>query len=147
MDAERLKQLPLFADLPHKQLVRVASWADEIDLPAGKHLIEQGAFAHEFFLITEGSAEVLHDGEHLADLGPGDFFGEIALVQHQRRTASVVATTPVRVVVMAAREFDAMDRELPEVAERIRQEMLSRRREFPEATTPPTPEGDGSANA
>jgi CRP-like cAMP-binding protein len=147
MDADRLKQLPLFADLPHKQLVRVAGWADEIDLPTGKHLIEQGAFPHEFFLITEGSCEVLHDGKHIADLGPGDFFGEIALVEHQRRTASVVASTPIRVVVMAAREFDAMDRELPEVAERIRQEMLGRRREFPDATGSATPGPDEPANA
>jgi CRP/FNR family transcriptional regulator, cyclic AMP receptor protein len=134
MDAARLRQLPLFADLPNKQLERIATWTDEVDLPAGKHLIEQGAFAHEFFLITEGSAEVLHDGAHLADLGPGDFFGEIALVEHQRRTASVVATTPVRVVVMFAREFDAMEREMPEVAERIRQAMLERRREHLEKT-------------
>jgi len=134
MDAERLKQLPLFSDLPHKQLERIATWTDEIELPADKHLIEQGAFAHEFFLITEGTAEVLHDGKHLADLGPGDFFGEIALVEHHRRTASVVATSPVRVVVMFAREFDAMERELPEVAERIRQEMLARRREHLEKT-------------
>ncbi|HSD48311.1 MAG TPA: cyclic nucleotide-binding domain-containing protein [Actinomycetota bacterium] len=147
MDAERLKQLPLFADLPHKQLVRVAGWADEIDLPEGKHLIQQGAFPHEFFLITEGTAQVLHDGRHIADLGSGDFFGEIALVEHQRRTASVVASTPIRVVVMAAREFDAMDRELPEVAERIRQEMLGRRREFPEATGAGEPEHDQPANA
>ncbi len=134
MDAERLKQLPLFADLPHKQIERVASWADEIELPAGRHLIEQGTFAHEFFVITEGTAEVLHDGEHLADLGPGDFFGEIALVERHRRTASVVATSPVHVVVMFAREFDAMERELPEVAERVRQAMLERRREHLEKT-------------
>ncbi|HEU4356494.1 MAG TPA: cyclic nucleotide-binding domain-containing protein [Actinomycetota bacterium] len=147
MDADRLKQLPLFADLPHKQLVRIASWADEIDLPAGKPLIQQGAFPHEFFLITEGTAQVLHDGRHIADLGAGDFFGEIALVEHQRRTASVIASTPIRVVVMAAREFDAMDRELPEVAERIRQEMLGRRREFPEATGAGAPEHDEQANA
>ncbi|MGE5461384.1 MAG: cyclic nucleotide-binding domain-containing protein [Solirubrobacterales bacterium] len=136
MDAERLRRFPLFADLPHKQLERVATWADEIDLPAGKQLIEQGAFAHEFFLITEGTAEVLHDGRHLGELGPGDFFGEIALLEGDRRTASVVTTTPVRVVVMFAREFDAMDRELPEVAERIRQEMVKRRREFPDRTSP-----------
>lgn len=136
MDVERLRQLPLFTDLPRKQLVRVATWADEVDLQAGKHLIEQGAFPHEFFLITEGTAEVIHDGKHLGDLGPGDFFGEIALLEHHRRTASVVTTTPVRVVVMFAREFDAMDRELPEVAERIRQEMVKRRREFPDETSP-----------
>jgi CRP-like cAMP-binding protein len=134
MDAERLKQLPLFADLPPKQIERLAQWTDEVDLPAGKHLIEQGAFPHEFFVLTEGSAEVLHDGQHLADLGPGDFFGEIALVEHHRRTASVVASTPVRVAVMFSREFEAMERELPEVAERIREAMLERRREHIEKT-------------
>jgi CRP-like cAMP-binding protein len=134
MDAERLKQLPLFADLPPKQIERLAQWTDEVDLPAGKHLIQQGAFPHEFFVLTEGSAEVLHDGRHLADLGPGDFFGEIALVEHHRRTASVVASTPVRVAVMFSREFEAMERELPEVAERIRQAMLERRREHIEKT-------------
>jgi CRP/FNR family transcriptional regulator, cyclic AMP receptor protein len=127
MDIDRLKTLPLFADLSNRELERIATWADEVDLPAGKHLIEQGAFAHEFFVITEGTAEVTHDGQHLADLGPGDFFGEIALLENQRRTASVVATSPLRVVVMFGREFEAMERELPEVATRVRDAMTARR--------------------
>ena len=127
MDIDRLKTLPLFADLSKRELERIATWADEVDLPAGKHLIEQGAFAHEFFVIAEGTAEVTHDGRHLADLGPGDFFGEIALLENQRRTASVIATSPLRVVVMFAREFEAMERELPEVAARVRDAMMARR--------------------
>ncbi len=127
MDIDRLKTLPLFADLSNRELERIAAWADEVDLPAGKHLIEQGAFAHEFFVIAEGTAEVTHDGQHLADLGPGDFFGEIALLENHRRTASVVATSPLRVVVMFAREFEAMERELPEVAARVREAMTARR--------------------
>lgn len=126
MDTDRLKRLPLFEELSHKELEQVARWADEIDVPAGKHLIEQGSFPHEFFVIEAGTAEVTHDGRHLADLGPGDFFGEVALLQHHRRTASVVATSPMRAVVMHAREFKAMDREMPEVAERIRQAMIAR---------------------
>ena len=134
MDPDRLRQLPLFEDLTKKQLDRVATWADEVDLPEGKPLIEEGRFAHEFFLIEEGTAEVTHDGMHLADLGPGDFFGEIALMEHMRRTASVVTTSPVRVVVMFSREFEAMEHELPEVAERIRQAMLERQREHEEKT-------------
>jgi CRP-like cAMP-binding protein len=128
MDANGLRQLPLFEHLSKKQVERVAAWADEIDLPAGKHLIDQGTFPHEFFVLIEGSAEVLQDGRHIADLGPGDFFGEIALVEHQRRTASVITTTPARVVVMFAREFGVMENELPEVCERIRQAMLERQR-------------------
>jgi CRP-like cAMP-binding protein len=134
MKPERLKEIPLFSDLSGDDLERLGGWTDEVDLPAGKPLIHQGNFPHEFMVLESGTAEVTHDGEHLADLGPGDFFGEIALVEHHRRTASVVATTPVRVVVMFSREFDAMERELPEVAERIRQAMLERRREHVEKT-------------
>ncbi|HEX6230429.1 MAG TPA: cyclic nucleotide-binding domain-containing protein [Actinomycetota bacterium] len=129
MDAAHLKDLPLFRDLSQREREKLARWADEVDLPAGKALIEQGAFPHEFFVLQEGTAEVTYDGRHLADLGPGDFFGEIALVEHHRRTASVITTSPARVIVMATREFEAMERELPEVAERIRQTMVARREE------------------
>jgi CRP-like cAMP-binding protein len=62
---------------------------------------------------------VSQDGKHLADLGPGDFFGEVALVEHDRRTASVVASTPITAIVMHQRDFDMMQRELPHVAEKI----------------------------
>jgi CRP-like cAMP-binding protein len=129
MDADRLKQLPLFTDLSKKELDRVAGWADEVELPPGKHLIEEGRFAHEFFVIEEGTAEVTSDGRHVANLGPGDFFGEIALMEHMRRTASVVTSSPVRAMVMFAREFEAMERELPEVTARIRAAMDARREE------------------
>jgi CRP/FNR family transcriptional regulator, cyclic AMP receptor protein len=97
----------------------VARWADEIDEPAGHRLVDQGNFAHEFFVLLDGTVEVTKDGEHLADLGPGDFFGEIALVGHERRTATVKATTPVRAVVMHSRDFGAMRSEMPTVCDRI----------------------------
>lgn len=129
MDAEHLKQIPLFRDLGQREREKLARWADEVDLPEGKHLIEQGAYPHEFFVLFEGTAEVIHDGRRLADLGPGDFFGEIALMEHHRRTASVVTTSPARVVVMATREFEAMEREMPRVAEEIRATMVARRDE------------------
>ena len=70
-------------------------------------------------MILEGEVEVLHDDQHLATLGPGDFFGEIAIIEHGRRTASVVTTTPTTLAVMSPASFDAMRRELPQVAERI----------------------------
>jgi CRP-like cAMP-binding protein len=120
MNADRLKKLPLFEDLPHKQLERIALWADEIDLPAGKPLIAEGRFAHEFFVIESGTAEVAHEGTHIADLGAGDFFGEVALLEHQRRSATVTTSSPMRAIVMHAREFAAMDAEMPEITERIR---------------------------
>ena len=126
MNAERLKKLPLFKDLPHKQLERIALWADEIDLPAGKSLIAEGNFAHEFFVIESGTASVDHEDTHIADLGPGDFFGEMALLEHQRRSATVTTSSPMRAVVMHAREFAAMDAEMPEITGRIRAVMRDR---------------------
>jgi CRP/FNR family transcriptional regulator, cyclic AMP receptor protein len=126
MNADRLKKLPLFRDLPRKQLERIALWADEIDLPAGKSLIAEGNFAHEFFVIESGTAVVDHEDSHIADLGPGDFFGEMALLEHQRRSATVTTSSPMRAIVMHAREFAAMDAEMPKITERIRAVMRAR---------------------
>jgi CRP-like cAMP-binding protein len=120
MDAKRLEDIPLFAGLSRKERDQVARWSDEIDVEAGYHLLDQGRFPHEFFVIEEGTVEVTKDGDHLADLGPGDFFGEIAIVEHDRRTATVVATTPLRAIVMFAPEFATMAEDMPAVAERIR---------------------------
>jgi CRP-like cAMP-binding protein len=119
MDAKALEAVPLFAGLTRKERELVARRADEVDLPEGTPLVTQGQFAHEFFVILEGKVEVRKDGVCLADLGPGDFLGEIALVEHERRTASVVTTTPVHAVVMHARDFDAMRAEVPHVASQI----------------------------
>ena len=119
MDAKSLERVPLFAGLSHKDREKIARWADSIDLPAGKHLLDQGRLPHEFFVIVDGEVEVLHDGKRLATLGPGDFFGEIALIEHGRRTASVVTTTPTTLAVMSPTSFAAMRREMPEVALRI----------------------------
>ena len=119
MDAKSLERVPLFAGLSHKDRERIARWADTIDLPAGKHLLDEGRLPHEFFVILEGEVEVMHEGDHLATLKEGDFFGEIALIQHVRRTASVVTSAPTSLAVMSPTSFDAMRRELPRVAERI----------------------------
>ena len=128
MDARRLKQIPLFEDLPRRNLERIATWTDEVDVPAGRHLIDQGAFPHEFMVIESGTAEVLVDGNRVADLGPGDFFGEMALIEAHRRSATVTATADLRVIVMHDRDFRAMEDEMPEVAARIRSVMDARRK-------------------
>ena len=127
MDARRLKQIPLFEDLPRRNLERIATWTDEVDVPAGRHLIDQGAFPHEFMVIESGTAEVLVDGNRVADLGPGDFFGEMALLEEQRRSATVTASSDLRIVVMHERDFRAMEDEMPDVAARIRSVMDARR--------------------
>jgi CRP-like cAMP-binding protein len=119
MDAKRLHGLGPFAAVKGKDLERLAQWADEVEVPAGEVLAQEGSFAHEFFVIEEGRAAVDKGGERIAELGPGDFFGEIGLLETERRTASVVAETPLRAIVMFQREFKQMQRELPAVAAQL----------------------------
>jgi CRP-like cAMP-binding protein len=129
VDAKRLEELPLFRDLSKGERERIARWADEVDVPAGYQLLGEGRLPHEFFVIEEGKADVTKGGDTITQLGPGDFFGEIALVEHERRTATVTAATPLTAIVMAPREFETMRQEMPEVCQRITdaiQERLSR---------------------
>lgn len=126
MDAKQLEAVPLFAGLSKKERQQLAQHADVVDLPAGYHLCDQGAFAHEFFVLLDGSVEVTQDGRHLTDLASGDFFGEVALVEHDRRTASVVAATPITAIVMHQRDFDMMQRSIPHVAEKIHEAVRAR---------------------
>ena len=127
MDSARLKKIPLFAELSERERGKVARWADELDVPEGKHLVDEGQFGYEFFVIEEGSADVLQGEKRLAQLGAGDFFGEIALVEEERRTASVIATSPMRAIVMTRRDFRQMESEMPSVCAAIRQAIEERR--------------------
>ena len=120
MDAAHLEGLPLFAGLSESARRFVASHADEVDVPAGKELIHEQGFAYEFFVIEEGTATVTRDGAHLADLGPGEHFGEMGTMTDARRNARVVATTPVTAIVMTSQDLRSIAREIPEVATRLR---------------------------
>lgn len=120
MDASVLKSVPLFAGLSDSDRRQVARWMDQIEVGAGTPLAREGDFAYEFFLIEEGTAEVTHDGAIVTDMGPGEYFGEIALLDTRRRTASVTASTPMRLIVMFKREFQSMADAHPEIADAIR---------------------------
>ena len=103
---ELLRKVPLFALCSNRELAAIATLADEVDLRQGKELIREGARGREFFVLLEGQADVLKDGKRINQMGPGDFFGEIALVAPSPvRTATVKATTPVRVLVVTAQNF------------------------------------------
>jgi CRP-like cAMP-binding protein len=115
MDEHRLKAVPLFASLGRRDLRRVAHVADEVEVPEGKELLHQGAFAYEFMVIEDGRAEVTRDGEHVADLGPGDFLGEIAALESGRRNASVVARSPMSLIVMTAYDLRQLAASMPEL--------------------------------
>ena len=126
MDAARLKDVSLFRDLSRKDRKKLARWADEVDVEEGSNLATEGEFAHEFFVIEEGSAAVSQGDQHIRDLGPGDFFGEIALLEETRRTATVTATSPMRLIVMFQREFGSMAADVPEVADKLHQAIKER---------------------
>ena len=126
MDAGRLQTVAIFSGLSKKELERLGRWTDELTVEAGYELATEGRFAHEFFVIEDGAAAVVKDGERIAELGPGDFFGEIGLLETERRTASVIATTPMTVIVMFGREFKQMEQEMPAVADRVRSAIRAR---------------------
>jgi CRP/FNR family cyclic AMP-dependent transcriptional regulator len=126
VDTMQLEGVGVFSGLSKKELGQLAQWTDEASVPEGYALATEGQFAHEFFVIEEGSAEVTQNGERIAELGPGDFFGEIGLLETERRTASVTATTPMKLIVMFQREFKHMEQDMPTVADRIRAAIRAR---------------------
>jgi CRP-like cAMP-binding protein len=119
MDVKDLVGIPLFDGLSTHERAVVAGLADDIDVPAGTHLLEANAFPHEFFVLLRGEVEVRRDGAVLARLGPGDFFGEIAIIEDGVRTATVVAATPCRVAVMTTQAFATMRADMPHVAQTL----------------------------
>ena len=130
MDEARLRVIPLFAGLGKKERRAVAQQADEVDVEAGRYLVRQGEFAYEFFAIEEGTAEVRRGEQYLAELGPGDFFGEMGLIGQATRNASVMATSPMRLLVLTGSAFRHLERELPAVSKQIRKAIEERCRQL-----------------
>jgi CRP/FNR family cyclic AMP-dependent transcriptional regulator len=100
MDPERLRAIPVFASLDDETLKSVAVFAGESSAAAGKQIVHEGDYAHEFMAIEEGTADVIRGDETIASLGPGDIFGEIGVVEKTLRTATVVATSPMRLITL-----------------------------------------------
>jgi CRP/FNR family cyclic AMP-dependent transcriptional regulator len=123
---ELMKRVPLFAQCSKQELAAVASVADEIDLRQGKELTTQGRPGREFFVLVEGEAEVRKNGRKLRTLKDGDFFGEIALVMKRPRTATVVAKTPVRVLVITDRSFKSLLEHSPSIQIKVLQALAQR---------------------
>lgn len=119
MDESELQSIPLFESLPRDARRVVAQLADEMEVPKGTELVRQGEFAYEFFIIESGGAEVLRDGERIAELGPGDFLGEMGIVAKSVRNASVITTIVSDVIVMTEQAFRSMSQSNPDIASRI----------------------------
>ena len=87
MDPQELASIPLFSDLSEDDLSAVATYADEVTVSEGKHLVDEGGYAYDLFAIIEGTAQVIMGGKVVAELGPGDFFGEAGVLEKQQRNA------------------------------------------------------------
>jgi CRP-like cAMP-binding protein len=116
---ELLKSVPLFAGCSKTELRRLAATADEIDVRDGYVLMREGRPGREFFVLIEGSVQVTRGEKKLSELGPGDWFGEIALLTKIPRTASVVATSAVRALVVTDRAFRQLVETMPSIAIKV----------------------------
>ena len=116
---ELLKRVPLFAGCTKAELREVAISSDEIDLPAGRVLTREGQRGREFFVLVSGTVRVTRNDKALANLRGGDWFGEIALLTHTPRTATVTATSPVQVLVLTDRAFKRVVESMPRIALKV----------------------------
>jgi CRP/FNR family cyclic AMP-dependent transcriptional regulator len=125
---ELLKQTPLLAELGRRELEEVGRLVDEIDVAAGKVLMRQGETGREFFVLVDGSVAIDRDGTRVRALGPGDFFGEIALLAEGPRTATATAETPTKLLVLGHREFHSLMTQYPSIQTSVLNCLASRLR-------------------
>jgi CRP-like cAMP-binding protein len=114
-----LRGVPLFANLDDHELEEIARHADQVSVPEGKVLVTQEAAGNSFYVIIEGAADVIRDGQKLAELTAGDFLGEMALLEDLPRSATVVTTAPTRVLEMHRRDFSGVLDESPRLARKM----------------------------
>ncbi len=119
MESTRIAAIPFFAGLPEAELAAVAGRSSELEVATGETVTNEGDFGHALFAIESGTADVIRDGTTLRTVGPGEVVGEVAVLASGRRTASVVATSPMRVIVLFKRDVWALEREAPEAARRL----------------------------
>ena len=124
-----LKSIWLFSACTNSELRRLRSALDEVEVPQGKVLVEEGRIGTEFFLIAEGRATVTKNGRKVASLGPGQYFGELALLDRRPRSASVVSETEMDVLVLHQRQFNGLLESVPTMSRKLLVAMANRLRE------------------
>jgi CRP/FNR family cyclic AMP-dependent transcriptional regulator len=126
---DHLQQVPMFSALSKRDLQLLARRAEDVRVPAGKVLVNEGETGHEFFVIIDGTARVTRRGRRVATLGPGSAFGELALLDKAPRNATVIAETPMELVVLGQREFAGIIDEVPGFARKLLAGMADRLRD------------------
>jgi cAMP-dependent protein kinase regulator len=120
MDESRLEQVKPFAGLSATERNELAGVLDEFTAATGTIVVSQGEYGYEFMVIEEGTADVVRDGERIDSMGPGDFFGELAVIDDgSERNASVVATSPVRVLTLTAHHMRVVRERMPQIGDQI----------------------------
>lgn len=128
MDAQRLKQLPVFSALGDEALDQIAALAAEVSVPAGKELVREGDYSYDVLAIEEGTASVSRAGREIATLGPGDVIGEMGVLEREQRNATVVATTPMMLMTLTGWDIKRLEKSAPAVVAHLRG-LVEQRRE------------------
>ena len=130
---DHLRRVPLFSKMGARELERLGALADEVEVGLDTVLAEQGTIGHEFFIVLEGRVLVVEGRTPVRTLGPGDFFGEIALIESVPRTATVRAEGIVQLLVIGHREFNALMDEFPTVRSAVMDALAERLRRTEDA--------------
>ena len=126
MDPARLKKIPVFADLSDDELGHIAALAAEVSVPEGKELVREGDYSYDVLAIEEGTASVDRHGEHIADLGPGDVFGEMGVLKREQRNATVIATSPMLLVTLTSWDIRRLQKTAPNAVDHLREVVAQR---------------------
>ena len=127
LDPSRLKRIPLFEKFSDEELRQIAPFAEEASAEPGSVLVREGDYSYQFVAIEDGTARVVRHGETVAELGPGDFFGEIGLLEKSLRTATVEATSPMRLITLTGWDMARVEKAMPEAIEQLHKTIEERR--------------------
>ena len=119
MNPKRLSEFPLFEGLDDVDVTTVAKAAKEVSVQEGAELVREGDYSYDLTIIDEGQAEVVHDGQVLATLGPGDVFGEAGVLGKAQRNATVRATTPMRLITLTGWDLRRLRGRIPTLGQRL----------------------------
>jgi CRP/FNR family cyclic AMP-dependent transcriptional regulator len=126
VDPARLKKIPVFADLSDEERDHIAALAAEVSVPEGKELVREGDYSYDVLAIEEGTASVDRHGEHIADLGPGDVFGEMGVLKREQRNATVIATSPMLLVTLTSWDIRRLQKTAPNAVDHLREVVAQR---------------------
>jgi len=127
LDPSRLKAIPLFEKFSEEELRQIAPFAEEATAEPGSVLVREGDYSYQFVAIEEGSAKVTRDGDTVAELGPGDFFGEIGLLEKSLRTATVEASSPMKLITLTGWDLARVEKAMPDAIEELHRAIEERR--------------------